>query len=156
MRWFPPVIAALLLTGCGSSAPERPAETKAETPAPPPVKDNTAKLPSANRTSARVEQNHLLGNSALPGGTLGEYENKGKKYQMFIVETATPQDAAILLLDVKNTMKDPAYIASFGGYFGTGSSGDLFVFAKGRYLAGVAGLAQPIADPIARQLAAGL
>ena len=156
MRCSPAVIAALILSGCGSSAPEKSAEMKAQTPAPPAVKDNTAKLPSANRSSARVEQNHILDNSALPGGTLGEYEKNGKKYQMFIVETATPQDAAILLLDVKNTMKNPAYIASFGGYFGTGSSGDLFVFAKGKYLAGVAGLGQPIADPIARQLAAGL
>ena len=150
------VFAAVLLIGCGSGGSSAPAEKKTEAPAPAPVKDNTAKLPAANRTSASVAQSHLLGNSALPGGTLGEYVAKGKKYRLFIVETDTPQDAAILLLDVKGTLKDPAYLASFGGYFGSDAGGDLFVFAKGKYLAGVAGLPQSQADPIARQLAAGI
>lgn len=149
-------VAAMMLAGCGSTAPEKPAEKKAEAPAPPPVKDDTDKLPTANRTSAKVVQNHLLGKDALPGGTIGDYEAKGSKYQLFIIETDTPQDAAILLLDVKGTLKDPAYIASFGGYFGSDTNGDLFVFAKGKYLAGVVGLKQAKADAIAREFATHL
>jgi hypothetical protein len=109
-----------------------------------------------NRTSAKVVPDHLLGNSALPGGTIGDYHADGLKYQLFIVETASSQDAAILLLDVKATLKDPAYIAYMGGYFGTDASGPFYVFAKGKYLAGVVGLAEDRADPIARQLAARL
>ena len=43
-----------------------------------------------------------------------------------------------------------------GGYFGTDASRPVYVFAKTKYLAGVAGLAENKADPIARQLAARL
>ena len=54
-----------------------------------------------------VVQNHLLDKKELPGGTLGQYEANGKKYQMFIIETSSSQDAAILLLDLKNTLTMP-------------------------------------------------
>ena len=78
------------------------------------------------------------------------------KYQIFIVETDSAQDAAILLLDLKVTLKDPAYIAWMGGYYGTDAARPVYGFAKGKYLAGVVGLAEDKADPIARQLAARL
>jgi hypothetical protein len=144
-------IALVTLVGCGS-APEK----KAAAPAPPPVKDDTALLLPLNRTSAKVVPDHLLGKSALPGGTIGDYDAAGLKYQLFIIETDSAQDAAILLLDLKATLKDPAYIAYMGGYFGTDAGGSVYVFAKAKYLAGVVGLAEDRADPIARQLAARL
>ena len=140
------------LIGCGT-APEKKAEALLP---PPPVKDNTAQLLPLNRTSAKVVPNHLLGKDALPGGTIGEYDANGVKYQLFIIETDTAQDAGILLLDLKATLKDPAYIAYMGGYFGTDTGGPVYVFAKAKYLAGVVGLAEDRADPIARQLAARL
>jgi hypothetical protein len=43
-----------------------------------------------------------------------------------------------------------------GGYFGTDTNGQVYTFAKSKYLAGVVGLPQDKADPIARQLAARL
>jgi hypothetical protein len=142
----------VMLAGC-SSAPEK----KAEAPLPPPpVKDNTAQLLPLHRTSAKVVPNHLLGKEALPGGTIGEYDVDGSKYQLFIIETDSAQDAGILLLDLKATLKDPAYIAYMGGYYGTDAGGPVYVFAKAKYLAGVVGLAEDRADPIARQLAARL
>jgi hypothetical protein len=144
-------IGVIALAGC-SSAPEK----KVEAPAPPPVKDNTAQLLPLNRTGAKVVPDHLLGKSALPGGTVGEYEAAGSKYQLFIIETDSAQSAAILLLDLKATLKDPAYIAYMGGYFGTDANGPVYVFAKAKYLAGVVGLSEDRADPIARQLAARL
>lgn len=146
------LITLLLLAGC-SSAPEK----KAAAPPPaPPVKDNTTQLLTLNRTSAKVVPNHLLGLSALPGGTLGEYDDKGTKYHLFIIETASAQDAAFLLLDVKAALKNPMYIAWMGGYFGTDADGPVYTFAKGRYLTGVTGLPEDKADPIARQLATHL
>jgi hypothetical protein len=145
------VFIAVVLAGC-SSAPEK----KAEAPAPPPVKDNTAQLLPLNRTSAKVVPDHLLGKTALPGGTIGDYDTDGMKYQLFVIESDSAQDAAILLLDLKATLKDPAYIAYMGGYFGTDAGGPVYVFAKAKYLAGVVGLAEDRADPIARQLAARL
>jgi hypothetical protein len=148
--------SAIVLVGCGSSEPVKTAAKAPEAPAPPPVVDDTAKLPDANRTNAKVVPDHLLGIKALPGGTIGDYEEKGRKYQLFIIETPTVQDAAIQLLDVKGALKDPAYVASFGGYFGNDGTSDIFAFAKGKYLAGVVGLPQTRADAVARQLAVRL
>ncbi len=147
------LLATVLMVGC-SSAPEKKAE--APPPPPPKVKDDTSLLLTEHRTSAKVVPDHLLGISALPGGTIGDYEAGGKKYQLFVIETETAQDAAILLLDVKNALKDPDYIAYMGGYFGNNADGPVYVFAKRTYLAGVVGLAEAKADPIARELAAQL
>jgi len=151
MRGLVLTAALTVLIGCGS-APQK----QTEAPPPPPVKDDTALLLPLNRTSAKVVPNHLLGKSALPGGTIGDYDVDGLKYQLFIIETDTAQDAAILLLDLKATLKDPAYIAYMGGYFGTDAGGPVYEFAKAKYLAGVVGLSEDRADPIARQLAARL
>jgi hypothetical protein len=148
------LIAALiasLTVGCGS-APEK----KMAAPQGPPVKDDIALLLPLNRTSARIVPDHLLGKTAMPGGTLGDYEEDGRKYQLFIIEAASAQDAAILLLDLKVSLRDPAYIAYMGGYFGTDASKPVYVFAKLKYLAGVVGLPEDLADPVARQLAARL
>jgi hypothetical protein len=146
------IFAALVLAGCGSTAPVP--ETKAAAPAPPPVKDDTALLLTENRVSASVVPDHLLGNKVLPGGSFGEYAAGQKKYQLFVLQTGSAQDAAILLLDYKGTLTDSAYIAYMGGYSGADGGKPVFVFAKGKYLAGVAGLVPGAADPIARQLAA--
>ena len=145
-------IAALLLIGC-SSALEKKAEAP---PPPPPVRDARIRLLPEHQTSAKVVPDHLLGNSALPGGTLGEYENGKLKYQLFIIQTDSAQDAAILLIDMKPTLKDPDYIAYIGGYFGADANGPVYVFARKQYLAGVVGLPRDKADPIARELAARL
>jgi hypothetical protein len=72
------VTAALVLSACGS-APEKKAVAP---PAPPPVKDDTSVLLAANRIAARVVPNHLLGKDALPGGSVGDYEEHGAKYQL--------------------------------------------------------------------------
>jgi hypothetical protein len=150
------IAVAVVLAGCGSSsapAPEK-AETKAAASAPPPVSDNTALLLTENRTGASVVQDHVLGNKALPGGTVGEYASGKDKYELFIVETPGAQDAAILLLDWKGTLANPDFDAGFGGYFGTDGGKPVFGFTKGKYLVGVAGLDRKAADPIARLLAA--
>jgi len=153
MRWFIS-IAALLLAACSSvPAPEKKA---AVPPPPPPVKDHTALLLPDHRTGAQVVPNHVLGIAAMPGGTVGDYANGGSKYQLFIIDTQTAQDAAFLLLDMKGALTDPAYIAYMGGYFGTNAGKPVYVFAKLDYLAGVVGLDREKADPIARELAARL
>jgi hypothetical protein len=147
---------ALLLGACGStSAPEKQ-QTVANPPLPPPVKDDKALLLTENLQTAMVVQNHLLDKKELPGGTLGQYEANGKKYQMFIIETSSSQDAAILLLDLKNTLKDAEYIAYMGGYSGTDADKPFYTFAKLQYVAGIVGLVKDKADPLARELAARL
>ena len=143
---------ALALAAC-SPAPEKKA-TVVEAPAPDvPVKDHRLLLPAEHQISATMVRSHILDNKALPGGSLGEYEAQGRKYQLFIIESTTAQNAAFLMLDFKDTLKNPVYIAYMGGYFGEPA---VYVFAKGKFLAGVVGLNQAMADPIARELAARL
>jgi hypothetical protein len=93
---------------------------------------------------------------ALPGGSLAEYNVKGKKYQMFIIDADSNQNAAFMMLDMKAALKDPQYISWMGGYFGIYGDKPLYCFAKLHYLAGVVGLAEDKADPLARGLAAQL
>lgn len=146
---------ALLTVGCGSET-DKKAPVSEALPPPPPVKDNRLLLLAENQKSAMLVQDHVLGKKVLPGGTVGEYDDGSRKYQLFVIQTPSPQDAAILLLDTKATMTDPQYIAYMGGYFGTDSGKPFYVFADKQYLAGVVGLAEDLADPIARQLAARL
>lgn len=150
------VLVSLLLGACGSSTPAPEKQAVTTPPPPPPVKDDKALLLTKDLQTAMVVQNHLLDKKELPGGTLGQYEANGKKYQMFIIETSSSQDAAILLLDLKNTLTDPEYIAYMGGYSGSDAGKPFYTFAKLQYVAGIVGLDKDKADPIARQLAAQL
>ena len=150
------LLVAAAFAGCGS-APEP--EKKAEAPPPPPpavVKDHSAALPPEGLKTSEVVPNHILGREEMPGGTLGNYEAKGKKYQQFIIDVDDNQKAAFLLLDFKKTLKDPDYIDYMGGYFGNDGTQNVYVFAKLHYLAGVVGLPKAQADPIARVLASHL
>lgn len=153
------VLAVLFLAGCGSAPPEKKAASAPQpvlAPVPAPVKDSRALLLAENQKSASIVPDHLLGKKELPGGTLGEYAAGGTAYQLFIIETPSAQDAAIMLLDLKGTLQDPAYIAYMGGYSGTDAGKPVYAFAKLKYLAGVVGLPEKKADPIARELAARL
>jgi hypothetical protein len=148
------LLAALILTGCGSS-PEPPTKAEAVPPAAP-VPDHTAVLPKAGRLTSRLVPDHILDVAKMPGGSLGEYSVKGKKYQIFIIDAGTNQKAVFLLLDLKATLHAPDYIAYMGGYVGSDGQRDIYVFAKKQYLAGVVGLSKAAADPIAIELASHL
>jgi hypothetical protein len=98
----------------------------------------------------------MLGIQALPGGTIADYENKGKKYQLFVIEEDSNQKAAFALMDLHGGLKNSEYISYMGGYFGDHDGTPVYGFAKLQYLAGVVGLPKNEADPIARELAARL
>lgn len=152
MRFAFAALGLALLCGC-SSAPAPPARTEAP---PVAVKDSSGMLPLKDRISTAVVPNHLLGQQKLPGGTVGDYASGGRKYQLFVIEATSSQDAAFLLLDIRGTLREPQYIAYMGGYFGSDGTRPVYAFAKLRYLAGVVGLPKDDADPIARVLAARL
>lgn len=153
----PMALVCLGFAGCGSSPEPAAAPKPAAAPAPAPVKDHTSLFPDEGKVSARVVPDHILGMKALPGGSLAEYEVKGKKYRMFIIDTDTSQAAAFMMLDMKAAMaKDPEYLAYMGGYFGMYGDQPLYAFAKTHYVAGVIGLPKAKADPLAIQLAAQL
>lgn len=146
------VTAIALLTGCGSA------------PAPAPLKkvevrrvmDHTPALMREGLVASRVVQEHLLDQPKLPGGSLGEYQAKGRKYRAFIVDADTDQAAALLLFDFKSALQKPGYIPYMGGYFGSDGQEPVYVFAKKQYVAGIAGLPMADADGLARTLASRL
>jgi hypothetical protein len=137
---------ALGLTACSPTS-EKPAPQVEQAI----IVDHTSMLPLEGRTGTHVAP-HILDQPNFPGGTVGDYDVKGQKYQLFIADLKADQDAAFLLMDVKKTLHDPEYISYMGGYFG----GKVYVFSKLHYLAGVVGLPREQADPIARVLAAHL
>jgi hypothetical protein len=107
-------------------------------------------FPVTSRTAIKEVPNHLLNNSALPPGILADYPG----YQLFLIRSTDAQKAAFLLLDYKKLLQSPKYLANMGGYFGLDAAQKPnYVFAKGPFLAGVIGLPQDQADPIARQFA---
>ncbi len=151
------LILAASLVGCSSAPEPAPAPAKPAAPAEPAhVSDHTSLFPPAGRTSAKVVPDHLLDMKAMPGGSLAEYEIKGKKYQMFIIDAESNQKAAFLMLDMKGEMKNPEYLAHMGGYYGTYGDQPLYTFAKLHFVAGIVGLPRDKADPIAIKLAAQL
>ena len=151
-------LAGLMMLGLLACGPApAPVETKATTaPAPKRVPDHTSVLPDEHKISTQVVPDHILGIQAIPGGSLGDYEDKGKKYEIFIIDADSNQNAAFMMLDVKAQMKDTSYIAYIGGYFGTYQDKPLYVYSKGHYVAGVWGLPRAQADKISIALAANL
>ena len=149
----------LLLASCGGPAAKESAVDAPPTKpavAPLAIRDETRRFPSKDRASVAVVPDHLDGKAYLPGGNLASYARGKTGFRAFLVETASPTAAAILLGDVRKNLQDAKFIPSFGGYFGKDGATPYFVFAKGKWLAGVAGLPQSDADAFAREFAARL
>lgn len=151
---------ALFLTACivGAVACGRPAEApapeaKAEAPKPKPP-DESRRFPKEGQTSMELVDDRLLGKDYLPGGNLATYEKDGKTYQLFLVMFPDAEKSSFALLDAQESLTDPKFVASFGGYYGLDGETPWFVFGKGKCFAGVVGLPQDEADLAARDFAA--
>jgi hypothetical protein len=146
------IVAALaaLLTSCGSNPAPPAAAQKVETPKPP---DESRHLPKAGLLESHVVDTQLLGKKFMPGGTMGHYKVANQEFDMFLAKMPSPQDAAFLLPDWSKALANSALVPSFGGYFGDDAGKPVFVFSKGNWIAGVAGLPQKDADLQARALA---
>jgi hypothetical protein len=143
-----------VLAACGTSpAPHEPQPAPAAQPKPP---DETRRFPLADQVSIRLVDEKLLGKDFLPGGNVAEYRRRGKTYQQFLIHAKSPEAAALLLFDFKNQLRDSRYLAHMGGYFGMDGGKPVYIFQKGVFLAGIIGLAEKEADPLARQFAARL
>lgn len=150
-------IPLLLLAGCGEE-PKRAVTTPA-TQAPPPApkaSDESRRFPLKDRTGTMVVQEKILGHDFLPGGNVATYERGAKQWKLFLVRLPDANQAGILLLDYKTRLKDPKFVASFGGYFGGDEGKPVFVFTKNEWLLGVQGLDQKDADAAAREFAGRL
>jgi len=146
--------AALLLHGCGGSTAEKQAPAPAKKKRA--IADESHRFPAEGRVEARIVEDHVLGRDFLPGGNVARYRRGKQEFDMFLIRTSVPEAAALLLFDYKKRMENPKLIAHFGGYYGKDGGRMVFVFAKGNWVAGVAGLPEKDADMAARELAARL
>lgn len=114
--------AALLLAGCGGA----PAEKKAEAPVKKKkvIADETHHFPAEGRVEARVVEDHVLGREFLPGGNVAHYRRGKQEFDMFLIRTAVPEAAALMLFDYKKRMENPKLIAHFGGLLRQGRGPD--------------------------------
>jgi len=156
MRFAVPIAAlAVLLNSCGSEPKPSPAAAPEKAEAPKPANESR-RFPMANLVDTQVIAKNLMGKSFMPGGTLAHYRKANTEYGMFLAKLPTATDSALLLLDWQKALTGARLIASFGGYFGQDTAGPVFVFSKGAWIAGVAGLPEKEADKQARTLAAHL
>jgi hypothetical protein len=152
------IVAAfgILLSSCDSkpvAAPKTEAPKQAVTPKPA---DESRRFTKVHLLDTIVVEKQLLGKPFMPGGTLAQYRKGRTEFEMFIARMSSPTDAALLLPDWKNALTDSKYIASFGGYYGHDAGRPVFVFTKGAWIAGIAGLTEKDADAEARKLAKAL
>ena len=147
-----PLIA---LCACGGGPPkEQPQSVPAAAPAKP--VDDSQRFPLADQVSMRLVNDHVLGKEFLPGGNVAEYRRRGKAYQQLLIHASSAEAAALLLFEFKSHLRDAKYLAHMGGYFGMDGTTPVYIFQKGAFLAGLAGLPEKDADLLARQFAARL
>jgi hypothetical protein len=104
----------------------------------------------------KLVPDHLMDKSFMPGGNLARYKRGSAEYEMFVAKLPDASTAALLLLDWRKGLADAKLIPSFGGYFGKDGNLPVFVFSKGGWIAGIAGLSEKEMDLRARSLAARL
>jgi len=149
------LVFAGLLASCGSSPKPSAAEAPQKAEAPKP-EDESILFPKENLVDTKVVDQNLMGKSFMPGGTVARYKKGKVEYEMFVTKLPTALDAAILLPDWQKALTGSKLIPTFGGYFGDDVGHPVFVFSKGAWIAGVAGLSEKEADLQARTLAAQL
>jgi hypothetical protein len=144
-----------MLAGC-SQEPAPVQKQAAEPPRPsrPFVIDERHLLPVAGQTESKVVQDPIFGHEFLPGGNVAHYRKGKQEYDLLLVRASDNTAAALMLLSYKKVLTDSKVVPGFGGYFGKDGDQPAFLFAKGRYLAGVRGLPQDQADQISRDFAA--
>ncbi|MDR3699694.1 MAG: hypothetical protein P4L56_08685 [Candidatus Sulfopaludibacter sp.] len=142
-------LLAALWTACGTDSKPAAAPVAEKTEKPKPA-DDSRLFPKTNLVETKVVDSQLLGKKFMPGGTLAHYKRGSVEYDMFLARTP---DAALLLPDWSQALTDSKLIPSFGGYFGHDAGRPVFVFAKGTWIAGIAGLGEKEADTEARLLA---
>ena len=146
----PLLLATVLITAC---APQPQPVKQAEAPKP---LDQSHRFPKVDLVDTRLVDKELMSKPFMPGGNVARYKKDGKEYELFLAKLPSPVYAASLLVDWRKALKDAKLNPSYGGYFGLDGSTPTFVFAKGDWLAGVAGLSEKDADTVARPFAAAL
>jgi hypothetical protein len=156
-------ITAVLLISCGGDtkpAPSSAPAKQAEVPTHEKPSDESRRFPTANQVGTEVVDRELMGKTFMPGGTIAHYKRGKIQYDLFAARLSDANAAAFLLPDWRKALSDgnaaAQLVPSFGGYFGSDAGRPVFVFSRGAWIAGVAGLPLKDADAEARTLAARL
>jgi hypothetical protein len=153
-------IAALLLVSCGGDTKPAPSSEPVKQAEVPKPADESRRFPTANLTGTEVVDRQLMGKAFMPGGTIAHYvvhHGTGKvQYDLFAARLADANAAAFWRKALSDGNTAAQLIPSFGGYFGSDAGRPVFVFSRGAWIAGVAGLPLKDADAEARTLAARL
>ncbi|MBZ2185464.1 MAG: hypothetical protein K7J46_12195 [Bryobacter sp.] len=146
---------AVLLGGCGGGARVEEQARRFEPPELPRVIAEDVRFPPAGRKSVTVVDKGLLGLPYLGGGNLASYEKGKQEYRLILIRCRSAGQAGNYIFDIKNQMEAPKFVASYGGYYAENTAaGPLFVFAKGSYIGGVAGLSEAEAVEAGKEFAA--
>lgn len=154
MRYLLLAVAPALFVSCGPE-PKPAAEPVKKAEAPRPA-DETRHFPMTDFVDSKVIDKELMGKPFMPGGTVGHYKKGKKEWDLFLAKMPSAAVAATTLPDWRTALKDSKLVASYGGYFGDDNGRPVFVFSKGAWIAGVAGLSEKDADAVARPFAAKL
>jgi len=149
-------LAVLLFSSGACSNPALEVKTAPPADATDPPPDQSQHFPQTGLIKMERVPDHLLDKKFMPGGNLASYKRGKLEYQQFLGTMADADHAAFLLLDWNKELKGSKYLAHMGGYAGMDGGRPLYVFTKGAWIAGVAGLPQDQADIVARQFAARL
>lgn len=154
-RWA--LLASLALLGaCGSDKPAALAPERIALPDLPNAIAEDVRFPSASRESVGVVPAPLLGMEVLAAGNLASYAKGNQKWKLFTIRCRNATQAGSYLFTIKGQLKEPKFIASYGGYFASSAAGNLLVFAKNQYVAGIVGLEESEAIEIGKQFGARL
>jgi len=145
-------VAVFALAAC-SSEPRAAAPVPAKKSEAPKPADETRRFPKANFVDSKVVDRELMGKAFMPGGTLASYKKGASEFELFLAKAPSANDAAIALSDWQKALSGAKLVPSFGGYFGQDGGRPVFVFSKGSWIAGVAGLSEKEADAVARTFA---
>jgi hypothetical protein len=148
-------LAALILAGCGGGARVEEEARKFKMPELPRAIAEDVRFPPAGRQSVTVVERELLGLPYLAGGNVASYDTGKRQYRLILIRCRNAGQAGNYIFDIKNQMEAPKFVASYGGYYAEKTAaGPLFVFAKGSYIGGVAGLSEAAAIETGKEFAA--
>jgi hypothetical protein len=156
MRTLTVAAFVILLSSCDSKPSAAPKSEAVKPAGAAKPSDESRRFTKVHLVDTVVVEKQLLGKSFMPGGTLAQYKKGRTEFEMFVAKMSSPTEAALVLPDWKKALTNAKYVPSFGGYYGHDAGRPIFVFTKGAWIAGVAGLSEKDADVEARKLAKAL